>query len=142
VRGSPWRANLGTIAAHCLAQGVIWLVIKVSLSRLYAGNPGAGASLNNTMSNLKVLVTEPNMTLVLLSSLGYLWIPVLLYYPLVRSRFVRRACLASPLLFAVMFVSGNLPEVRIYGEMIPVILPAFLSIVVTMVSENGEERIR
>ncbi len=142
VRGSPWRANLGTIAAHTAAQLVIWLAIKVALSRLYAGNPGAGASLNNTMSNLKVLLTEPNLTLVLLSSLGYLWIPVLLYYPLVENRFVSRACLAAPLFLAVMFVSGNLPELRIYGEMIPVILPAFLLIVVKMVRvglEPGKE---
>ena len=133
MRGSSWKVDLGLIAAHCAVQLVIWLSIKIFLSKLYADNPGAGTSLNNSVSNLKVFMTEPNMRLVLMSSLGYLWIPVILYYSRIQDPFVRRACWVAPLFFAVMFVSGNLPELRIYGEMILVILPAFLLIVVNMV---------
>jgi hypothetical protein len=123
--GGKWRPYL----AHITVQFAIWLAIKLFLSHLYAGNPGVGTSMNNTVSNFKVLVTQPQMVLVLLSSIAYLWIPVWLYFGSIKNLFVRRACLVTPLFFAVMFVSGNLPELRIYGEMIPVILPAFLLIV-------------
>ena len=114
------------IAGHVLLQAAFWFAIKLVLLQLYRTNPGAGLSLNNVASNLRGLAQEPVRIAVLLSSLGYTWLPVLVLHKRIPDPFLRRACLAGPAFLAVMLVSGNLAELRIYGEMLPVFVPAFL----------------
>lgn len=122
------RDRPAKLAAHAVAQAGIWLAIKIGLSHLYADNPGAGFAVKNLMTNLHNMTTDPGCVLVTISSLGFLWLPVLLFYRRITDDFVRRACLAAPIFLLAMFLVANVPEVRLYAEMIPVILPAFLLI--------------
>ncbi len=130
------KDRLKTIAAHCLAQLTIWVAIESFLYYLYADNP----------------VEDPNIKFIKISwvgnswfffkenpieaytyffrTMGYLWIPVLFFFRRIREDFVRRSLLVV-VLFAVSmtFLSANIHELRIWGEMIPVVLSAFLLIV-------------
>jgi hypothetical protein len=119
------RKPLGRIALHVAAQFVIWASIKTFLFSIYRDNPGAGFGISALASNMRVPFTQTRLMPGLLASLGFLWIPVLVFWHKIPDHFVRRSVLAGPLFFLALMVNGNLPEVRIYGEMIPVFLPAF-----------------
>jgi hypothetical protein len=124
--GDKW---IRRVVPHVLTQAAIWVGIKWLLFVMYRHNPGVGLSLNNLGSNIEVLTHNPYRLFIFLSSLAYLWLPVTLFFPLIGDKFVRRACLVGVPFLAVMLVSGNAPELRIYGEMIPVVLPAYILIV-------------
>jgi hypothetical protein len=118
----------GRITLHCLAQFLIWMAIKQTLGHLYAANPGAGLAVFNIGTNVREILLHPQILIQLASSIGYLWLPVMLYWPLIGNAFLKRACLVGPVFLVAMALIANLPEVRIYGEMIPLFLPAFLLI--------------
>lgn len=126
------------LASHAIAQGAIWLAIKFWLGHLYADNPGAGFALKNVATNVHTMTTDPACVLVLLSSLGFLWLPVILFYRRIGDVFVRRTCLVTPVFLLGMSMVGNLPEIRLYAEMIPVILPAFLLILRAAMLEDAD----
>lgn len=124
---------------HVLAQAAIWLGVKFVLFQMYRANPGAGLSLNNLASNVDVLAHNPYRLFMFLSSLAYLWLPAAVFFPMITDRFVRRASLVTIPFLLVMLISGNAPELRIYGEMIPVVLPAYIVIVIEAVARGGRE---
>ena len=60
--------------------------------------------------------------------LFFLWLPLVLWRHLVQNKFVKRTLLLLPPFFGIMLVVGVIDELRIYGELIPIVLSAFLLI--------------
>jgi hypothetical protein len=112
--------------AHVTAQLVIWVLIKLSLYWLYLESPARLFSFKLT-ANLLALA-EPLSLLTFLTNWGVLWLPILLFYRLIDDPFLRRLLLVVPLFLGVMLMVGVVTELRIYGELIPIIVPATLII--------------
>jgi hypothetical protein len=79
---------------------------------------------------------DPISLFQVVSSLGFLWIFPLLGWRWLEEPFLRKACLVVPLFAGALFFVGNVQEIRIYGEMIPVVLPAALLIMGRMFVQN------
>jgi hypothetical protein len=62
------------------------------------------------------------------SSMGFLWIPVLFYYRRIKNEFLQRSLWVVFPLFAGMMFVGNIYELRIFGELLPIFLAAFFLI--------------
>ena len=122
---TSWR----TMALHTSAQLLLWGAIKLLLYRLYLDNPRLGYGLFELQlgKNLNWL-REPTVILGFLSLWGLLWLPLVLWRHLVQNDFVKRTLLLLPPFFGIMLVVGVIDELRIYGELIPIVLSAFLLI--------------
>lgn len=129
------REKHARIALHAAAQLLIWFSIKYWLGRVYLSNPGDGLCLWNYRANVDFII-RPNAWLLFLSNLGYLWIPVLLFWRRIPDFFVRRSAAVIPVFFAGMFLVGNMWELRIYGELTPVVLAAFFMILKGLLSHE------
>lgn len=121
---------------HGTLQFCAWIGIKAILSAMYRGNAGDGVFEVHISENIAYLLT-PQRYPFLLSSLGFTLVPVIIFYNKIPSLFVRRSLLMAPLFVSGMFVVGNIWELRIYGELLPVILPAFLLIVRQLLVEDA-----
>ncbi len=130
-----------TIFARCLAQFLIWVGVLCCLRLTYLENPGWPLMAQFT-PNIELL-TGRSYGLgpfpLLLSALGYIWIPVVIFYRRIENPFVRRALWVTvPFLGAVLY-GCNIHEVRDYGELIPVYLPALLLIIKNLLNSNTPE---
>lgn len=122
------KNKIAPVLSHCIAQAVIWASIKMCLAALYADNPGPGYFVNFFYVNLS-LTANPVNVMRIASSCGFVWVAVVFCSKLITDEFVKRSLLVIFPFFMGMFIVGNIIELRIYGEMIPVILSAFLLIV-------------
>jgi hypothetical protein len=113
---------LRRIALHVLAQGVIFVAVKLALIAAFRDNPGHGLYDDVALSwNLKV-VGQLDTWLLMASNFGFLWLPLAAGWHTIGDAFARRALLVVPVYFIAAFSGGQFDELRIYGEMIPVIL--------------------
>lgn len=117
-----------TIALHCFFQLIIWCTIKYFLYQLYFNNPGAGIFEGQLSKNINFFKNIKNYPF-FFSNMGFLWIPTFFYFRLIEARFVKRSLLVIFPFFLVMMLAGNIIELRAYGELIPVVLVAFLLII-------------
>jgi hypothetical protein len=122
------EAKPKTIAAHGVGQLLVWVAIKYLLYRVFADNPGDGLYGIRFGANLEALASAKGC-LTLLSSMGFIWIPAFVYYRRIPDRFVRRSLLVVPPYVLGMFCVGYVLELRIYADLIPVVLTAFLLLV-------------
>lgn len=122
------KNKIAPVLLHCTAQAVIWLSVKVCLAFLYANNPGPGYFVNFFYVNLAVAANPVNIVRIA-SSFGFVWVAVGAYFKLITNEFVKRSLAVVVPFFIGMFIVGNITELRIYGEMLPVVLSAFLLIV-------------
>ena len=118
------KTPLRFIVYHCVIQFSIWVIIKIFLNRLYMSNPGAGLFESHIVHNIRHILNPSNYA-ALLSAFGFLWIPGILYYKRISSYFLRRSLLVAIPFFLCMFYVGNIYELRIYGELVPLIAAAF-----------------
>jgi hypothetical protein len=89
-----------TIALHCGVQLVIWMAIKYSLYLIYA--PNAGQPFQGGVTVNMHIFTMPSYYFFILSNMGFLWIPTLLFWRRVEDDYVKR------LLFVIVpFLLGN-----------------------------------
>jgi len=118
-RNKPFKS----IALHGGLQMAVWMAIKLLMYALYYENSGQPLTfrIDSNLHFLSVLHYLPNM----LSAMGWIWIPVLLFYRRIPYPELRRSVLAFFPFAVSMFIVGNVFEFRIYGEFIPVILAAF-----------------
>jgi len=116
-----WRK----IFLHCGFQSIVWTAIKIILNRIFWENPGAGLFEPHLWDNCRAIVSISAWK-ELLPCAGFLWIPVLLGFPAITDFFLRRSLLVCVPFFASMMVVGNIDEIRIFGEIIPLIVVAFL----------------
>lgn len=121
------REKLKIIISHCFAQLILWIGIKYILYNAYSDNIGAGLFENHLLDNIRFLMNIKNYPL-LLSNMGFIWIPTIFYFGLIKDIFVKRSLLVIFPFCACMIYVGNIGEMRIYGEIIPVVLSAFLLI--------------
>lgn len=113
---------------HAFSQVLIWMLIKKYLGDLYGNNPGQGYFINFFYINLSV-ATNPLNIIRMASSFGFIWVAVIFYFKLIADKFVERSLLVVFPFLLGMFIVGTITELRIYGELIPVVLSAFLLIV-------------
>ncbi len=129
-----WRGNMRQALLHCGVQAAIWFAIKAMMMSLYPATLERG-TLMIILSNWHGLM-DPISLFQVVSSLGFLWIFPLLGWRWLEEPFLRKACLVVPLFAGALFFVGNVQEIRIYGEMIPVVLPAALLIMGRMFVQN------
>ena len=125
------RMPARALAAHVLAQALIWIAIKATLFHVYAG---AGQGLFANMAAQNFATFRGMLTLQgsglkdwakLFLMFGSLWIAL----PFVlrgRPDPVRRALFAAPVFVLPMLIVGTIDEARVYGELIPLIATPFL----------------
>ena len=129
------REKLNWVIYHCCAQFIIWAIIKLVLFKLFFRNPGQNwfewyhmnSNITHFSTNISFLSGFRNYPF-LFSNLGGIWILVFFYYRLIKIEFVKRSIfVVFPYFLGMMFV-GSIYEIRIFGELIPVFLMAFLVI--------------
>ncbi len=120
------RGNLRVLLSHCLAQFAIWMIIKCGLAWSY-GTVQGSIYCNMLNTNLHSLASLQKW-LILLSSFGYTWVPLIFLWHWIDDIFVRRACLVVPFFILAMLNAGVLQEIRIFGELVPLVLAAYICI--------------
>ena len=122
-------------AIHLAGQLAIWITIKAILGSMYAANPGealefshAGTQSPHLVSNLDILTTLSNL-LTVLSCFGFLWVLIPLFWRRLSDQFLRQVLWIVPPFVLSLLLFGNINEMRVYAEMLPVVLvPALLII--------------
>jgi hypothetical protein len=121
------RYSNRAVAMLAGSQLAIWVIIKAVLWLLYQHNPGTAFRFFDFQLRVNVftVLEAPIKSLATLSTWGCLWIWVLVWLSRIRHDFLTRALWVVPVFLAGMMLVGFLPEIRIYGEMLPLILVAF-----------------
>lgn len=131
-----WKETpLKTLFTHCSAQLLIWMALKITLRFCFSDNGGAGLfevhhqgqTGSHLASNLAFLGRWRSYPL-LLSCYAYLWIPVVWRHRDIPDPFVRRSLWVFVPFFLGMLVVANIFEVRIFGELFPLIAAALVSL--------------
>lgn len=120
------KKNNREVILHGAIQAAIWLSIKIFLFELYKGNVGVGILENHFSANLEYLSTLKNYPY-LLSMFLFIGLPTI-FSSLIKDTFFRRSVWIIIPFFAGMMIVANIYELRIYGELIPIYLTAFLII--------------
>ena len=119
------------LVGHGVAQGAIWIALKLWLAHRFAANqydygahPTNPPVIGRVMINIHYLVS-PQQWPVYLSLFGFL-LPVLwLQRRWIGDRGIYWGCaIVFPLWFAGMFLMGLLPEIRIFSELTALLVPA------------------
>ncbi len=117
-----------SLGIHAAAMVGIWLVIKFVMGALYTGNPGNALELYHVNSNVLHITTNidrlliPRHLLVVLSNFGFAWLIVLVGYNRIHDRFARRSLWMAPLFVLMILIVGNINEIRVFGELLPVVM--------------------
>jgi hypothetical protein len=143
---TSWRSDKpAKVLGHCTAQAALWLAAKGVLYELYQSNPGQnfvqryheGTNVTHLSTNVDFLLHLSNYPL-LLSMFGFAWIPVIVYRSHIRDPFVRRSLAVLLPFFAMTMYAGNIYEMRLYGELIPVVLAAALVVIQALSRGSGQ----
>jgi hypothetical protein len=130
VGREPWKR----IAGHALAQTAIWVAIKVWLWSVYHQT---GATYTDRLDlykdsvayNLQLIDREPHVWIMLAANWAFLWILAFAGWRRIGHPFVARALWVVPVFVGAMFFVGELLELRIYSELIPIVAAAALFVV-------------
>lgn len=116
-----------------------WLLVKSALTVYFHFNGNAGHSLTfcdddnvfRLIRNTQVLLgIPPQRWLNLLSTFGFLWLLIAGRYKQIRPS-EKRLLLVSLLFIGAMMLVGNIPEIRIFGELIPLVTLVVAPIITT-----------
>ena len=121
------RERLPVVARHALAMGVLWLVIKAALAALYAANAPLDAVSGGLFASMigrsaRILTSVPGIVYVLVVAMGALVPLLLVLWPRVADARLRRLFWIVPPFLVGMTVVGEMMEVRIYSELIPLVV--------------------
>lgn len=132
------RQSRRDFALHLAGQIGIWLAVKTTLAITYANNPGAafefyhvGTTSPHWKTNLEMLVSGPHV-LLMLSNFGFAWVIVLAGWRHLSDPFLRKATWIVPPYLLLVMIAGNANEIRVYGELLPVIMAPAAMIIMTM----------
>lgn len=115
----------GRLLALLAAQTAFWAAAKAALFVAFADNPGFGLAANTVVENLFALLHHPADGLTLLLFMGAAWVPVLLAWRRLQVPLLRRGLLACGAHFAIALFTAYIYEVRVFGEYLPLLWPAF-----------------
>ena len=115
---------------QAVMQALLWSVIKGTLWFIYRTNPVVGFGLfeNQLWANIEALADWPRLAAYLMN-FGGIWIPVVIWPRKLAQPFLRYALLVCVVQMLVLGTEGVLDEMRVYGEMIPVIYLALVMLV-------------
>ena len=143
---SEWgRMPTRVLVSHATAQFAIWVAVKAGLAVLYAGNPTlqedspAGLFVIPFLMNLGTLSTIPGL-LRLSTAMGGLWLVPLLLASRTAAPDLSRLFRMVPVFLVGMFLVGELLEVRIYSELIPLVTVALLLALRNVVRDMASDR--
>jgi len=124
---------------HVALQVLIWCLIKGTLWFVYTGNPVVGFGLfeNQLWANFEALADWRRLATYLMN-FGGIWIPVVIWQHKLAQPFVRRALLVCVVQMLVLGMVGVLDEMRVYGEMIPVV---YLAVAVLVWQVDGVSKV-
>lgn len=109
---------------HLVAQTLIWFAIKQILVLMFKNNPG-GLYEDHISANIKMFLEIFSFKIYplvnLLLNFGGLWILTIFGYKY-APEFLRRSLFVLVPFLIGMFLVGNLYEMRIYGELIPIVI--------------------
>jgi hypothetical protein len=133
-----WRM-LGLLAGSQLA---IWLAIKAALWTIYQQNRWMGYGLYQFQLkvNLATLIDFPIKGIIALATWGCLWLAVVVWYRRIHDVHLRRTLWTIPVFIAGMMFAGFVIELRIYGEVLPIVLAAFWVAFLDLVDESLRRR--
>jgi hypothetical protein len=106
------------IGLHALAQALVWVAVKTALAQAYGKPLNTFAHLTLPALNIEHFKSFDTYV-TMFSAVGYLWLPVLVFWRRIGHRTVKRSLLVCVPFAPAMFVVGNLVEIRIFGELIP-----------------------
>ena len=107
------------------------------MSVLYGDNPGTAFELYHVGTNVLHLTTnfelliDPQSLLLILSNFGFAWVLALVFWKRVDDRFTRKAIWVFPPYLILTFIAGNMNEIRVFGELMPLVLVPALLIVLS-----------
>lgn len=135
VLASIGRQRLSSVFRHVAAQAVIWASIKLLLLEIYKSNNNPAYRLHLDLyrdripDNLDVLGDPFGATLFsILSVVVFAWVPLFVLRARIRHPFIERAIWVIPIYVGAMFYVGEMAELRIYGELLPLVAAAGLLI--------------
>jgi hypothetical protein len=118
----------------------IWIAVKATMAMAYAGNPGSafefyhvGTTNPHWKSNIQMLVTGPHL-LLMLSNFGFAWVIVLAGWRHLSDPFLRKTLWIIPPYLLLVLIAGNANEIRVYGELLPVIMAPAAMITISLAS--------
>jgi hypothetical protein len=120
-----WRRGRRWLAYHVGAQLVLWLGLKALLCWA-AGQPATSTFWWTLPRNLHALADlSEHRAWLLGSALGFVPTMTLVVWPFVHDRAAKRLAAGVSIPFiGGMFLVGWMEEIRIYAELLPVLLPA------------------
>jgi hypothetical protein len=125
---------------HLLAQTILWWTIKLAVEHAYQSSLGLGVfHVNALRDNLIVLQSAANWRL-LASCFGFLWIPLLALGWRIDDDFSRRSLWVMPAFVLMALCCGQIDELRIYGELIPVVLLALTALACSLITAARARR--
>jgi hypothetical protein len=138
------RERLTTIAKHVGAQALLWATVKLILVDIYGANTVRAYSLHFDLfrdriaDNVSYLHEPQAVPLFAIASMfAFLWIPVFALRRYIQHPFIARAIWIIPVYVGSMFYVGELPELRIYGELIPLVTTATLLVATNIQKSPG-----
>jgi hypothetical protein len=128
------------LAANCIALGTVWIAMRVWLHHLYpnlqptSGPHWAGFEIH-VVDNIGYLL-RPYYWTSFLSLFGFTWIFVYRYWREIPGAGLRRSLWIGPIYLVAMYVVGVLSEIRIFGELVPLFVIAFVMLLREMLKEH------
>ena len=119
------------IAGNVVAQTALWVVVKAALASLYVSNTPLDVETGGLFSGMVVrsawiLTSVPGVVYILFVTMGGLAGVALLLRDRVADARLRRVMWIVPPFLAGMAIVGELMEVRIYSELIPLVAAALV----------------
>jgi len=131
------------IAALAGSQLAIWAAIKGALWMIYQENRWMGYGLYQFQLkvNVATLLDYPIKGVIALATWGCLWLAVVIWHRRIHDALLKRTLWTVPVFIAGMFVAGFVIELRIYGEVLPIILAAFWVAFLDLIEESLRHRL-
>ena len=133
------RSSRRAMGLHLAGHAVVWIGVRLLMTSLYGGNPGnafelyhVGTQVPHIKTNLELLIA-PQHLLLILSNFGFAWILVAAFWKRIGDQFTRRALWVLPPYVLLTFIAGNMNEIRVFGELMPLILVPALLIVMNLI---------
>ena len=126
------------LSYHGILQGIIWISIKSFLYHTFSDNPGRGLFESDHLSSNISFMINPFNFLYFFSNMGFIWIFTFKFLDRIQNIFLTKSLWVILPHFLIMLFVGNIFELRIFGEMIPIVLTPLLTVIMDSMYNNNE----